>query len=652
MQFLTPAILWALAALSIPVIIHLFRFRKYKAFYFSQIRWLKALDEKQQSSRKLKHLLILSSRLLALLFLVLAFAQPVFSGNNAEEPTDKVILFIDNTQSMVGGDGQRNAWSSALEGARSLIESYPPNVQFRLLTHTEDPGAYNWLNANEALRQLQEIRRTYASLRWEQVAEKINYARQGDTYAPVYLFSDFQSDGSSSVSNWPDNVFLIKTSTVDIPDNISLDTMYFSQPPTRVGQTLELLVMVTNRGEDDAVDVFVQLDINGEVRDGTRVDLLAGETRQLTLSTILKSPGLHRGRVGIDDFPITFDDDLYVSFELRESLPVVLVRNTPDALDRVFEDEVFSTQVFTPSNLSLSAIRDADIVVWNAVNEVPSGITDALIAAGTPLFVVMPDDPQPSFMAFIERMGIPAPSGRRSTRLSLAEINWEDPIFYGVFMRREERPSLPELEDVWAFPSQVSDPILTFSDGTPYLFRQRGRQSVLVLASQVDVFSSDALFLPIFHNAALYARGGEKPYHILGDISSMRVAVNSSEDPLAIRINDRTHVPAQRRLGESSVEVRWEDQPAEPGNFTLTQGDEALGVLSVNASRRESRYPRMSADDLQTMFNGTPVEAGAQPANAVMGMRSGDQSTPLWWWGLLIAVLLLLTELILIRFLP
>ena len=358
------------------------------------------------------------------------------------------------------------------------------------------------------------------------------------------------------------------------------------------------------------------------------------------------------GRVAIDDFPMTFDDDLFFSYALREAIPVVLVRNKPDALDRLFEDEVFSTQSFTPGNLSLSAIRDADIVVWNAVNDVPSGVTDALIKAGTPLFIVMPDDPQPSFLSFIEHMGVPEPSARRNTRLSLAEINWDDPIFYGVFMRREERPSLPELKGVWSFPSQVNEPILTFADGTPYLFRQRGNQSVLVLASEVEAFSNDALFLPIFHNAALYARGGEKPYHILGNIGSMRIAITPNEEPLAMRIGERTHVPAQRRLGQTSVDVRWEDQPAEPGNFSLIQGGQEIGVLSVNASRRESRYPRMNTEDLQNIFGRTPIEAGDKPTNAVVGMRHQDQNTPLWWWGMLIAAIFLLIELILIRFLP
>ena len=50
MQFLFPSFLWALGLLAIPIIIHLFYFRRYKEVYFTNVRLLKELVEetKQQ----------------------------------------------------------------------------------------------------------------------------------------------------------------------------------------------------------------------------------------------------------------------------------------------------------------------------------------------------------------------------------------------------------------------------------------------------------------------------------------------------------------------------------------------------------------------------------------------------------------------------
>ena len=73
MQFLYPNILWALFTLTIPVIIHLFNFRRYKTVYFSNVAFLKNIRKETKSRSNLKNILILIARLLALAFLVLVF---------------------------------------------------------------------------------------------------------------------------------------------------------------------------------------------------------------------------------------------------------------------------------------------------------------------------------------------------------------------------------------------------------------------------------------------------------------------------------------------------------------------------------------------------------------------------------------------------
>ena len=83
MSFLYPGFLWALTALAIPVIIHLFYFRRYQKVYFSNVRFLKEIKEETATRNRLKHWLILVARLLAITALVLAFAQPFFPDEQA-----------------------------------------------------------------------------------------------------------------------------------------------------------------------------------------------------------------------------------------------------------------------------------------------------------------------------------------------------------------------------------------------------------------------------------------------------------------------------------------------------------------------------------------------------------------------------------------
>ena len=48
MQFLYPSFLWTLLALAIPIIIHLFYFRRFKRVYFTNVKFLKEVKEVQE----------------------------------------------------------------------------------------------------------------------------------------------------------------------------------------------------------------------------------------------------------------------------------------------------------------------------------------------------------------------------------------------------------------------------------------------------------------------------------------------------------------------------------------------------------------------------------------------------------------------------
>ena len=82
MNFLYPNFLWAISLIAIPIAIHLFNFRKYKKVYFSDISLLKNVNTQTKKQSKLKHILVLISRILALTCLVFAFSYPYKSFQN------------------------------------------------------------------------------------------------------------------------------------------------------------------------------------------------------------------------------------------------------------------------------------------------------------------------------------------------------------------------------------------------------------------------------------------------------------------------------------------------------------------------------------------------------------------------------------------
>ena len=121
MQFVHPAFLWALAALAIPIIIHLFYFRRFKKVYFTNVRFLKEVKEETSARRRLRNLLVLLARLLALAALVLAFAQPFIpQDTEVKKGTKAVSIYVDNSFSM-----------NALSQDVPLLEKAKQNVKLQ-----------------------------------------------------------------------------------------------------------------------------------------------------------------------------------------------------------------------------------------------------------------------------------------------------------------------------------------------------------------------------------------------------------------------------------------------------------------------------------------------------------------------------------------
>jgi L-asparagine transporter-like permease len=94
MNFLYPGFLLALLTIAIPIVIHLFNFRKFKKVYFSNVQFLKEAKEQNSSKEKLKHLLVLFSRILAISFLVFAFARPFIPLGNSASHSEKNAVSI------------------------------------------------------------------------------------------------------------------------------------------------------------------------------------------------------------------------------------------------------------------------------------------------------------------------------------------------------------------------------------------------------------------------------------------------------------------------------------------------------------------------------------------------------------------------------
>ena len=125
MTFLSPLLLWFLAAASVPVIIHLLNKRRHKTVQWAAMQFLLKATRESRGKKKLRHILILTCRALGIAALAFAVARPVVSGllGWGAGTIDTVVLVLDRSASMElrSGDGQAAKRDLVLQKVRDAM---------------------------------------------------------------------------------------------------------------------------------------------------------------------------------------------------------------------------------------------------------------------------------------------------------------------------------------------------------------------------------------------------------------------------------------------------------------------------------------------------------------------------------------------------
>jgi hypothetical protein len=190
MSFLRPEFLWGLGALAIPVLVHLFSFRRTRKVFFSNTRFISQITEETSAKRKIKQWLILSARMLCLLFLVLAFAQPFLPAEKQHRAGKPVLLYVDNSFSLTIQNGNATLLEQAIGYAQNLVKAFPSDTRFVFFTNNSDSWSNKPRTAQEVTEYLTQVKPTLQTKHFSTLLEKHNQWLDTDAF---FVLSDFQS---------------------------------------------------------------------------------------------------------------------------------------------------------------------------------------------------------------------------------------------------------------------------------------------------------------------------------------------------------------------------------------------------------------------------------------------------------------------------
>lgn len=672
MQFLYPSFLWGLTAIAIPIIIHLFHFRRFKKVYFPNIKYLRELKEETSSRNKLKNLLVLLARILAIVALVFAFAQPFIPQNEEVLKGKKAIsLFVDNSFSMSAQGEEIDLLTKAKLDALEVVNAYDNSDEFQVLTHDFSYGQLKWLNKEQAIETIESIEITHHVQLLSQVIQRQKVAfneSRSENYIS-FLISDFQQaivdieEEALDTAIQYNAVYLSSVQTA----NLSIDTCWWVAPIPVKGQQGSLIVQVHNYGNQDIEDLSVNLNYNRQNYPLAKVSVPAEQSTTDTLRFTLNKGGWSEATVSITDYPVRFDDEYHIAFEVSENIPVLVISETGKNpfIESVFEaSPIFELTYFPVSNIEYSSLGDYKLIVLKDLPGLSSGLAGSLldyVQEGGNL-MVFPGiqaniEQYNDFLATLQANRI---SEKEEINIKVGTINDQEFVFKEVFERIDRNIALPAVKMRYQTITGASSrnrQLLTFRDGKSCIDAYDIGEghlyfSTVPLDQEVNELVRMAeIFVPMVYRMALSSNISDKISYTIGLDRLIKVHRHLQASEIPYKITGlKEFIPGIRNVGPV-VQLDVQDQVEEPGMYTVIHEQDTIKRLAFNYDRRESDLSYLSREELEDRL-GSNLELFDSSENQVElteAIVAREKGIRLWKWFIILALMFLAFEMLFLR---
>jgi len=637
MQFTHPEILYALALLVIPILIHLFQLRRFQKVPFTNVEFLKKVDLQTRKSQKLKKWLTLITRLLLLAAIIFAFAQPYSSKSNSLNVDTETVIYLDNSFSMQAKGNQGELLRRAVQ---DIIGTLDEANEVTVYTNEE-----TYLNATAKSLRNDLLQLNYSSSQLDYNAAFLKgkklFSTNSETIKNLILISDFQQNKTLNF-NLSDS--LVETHLVKLNPlnsiNTSIDSLYIAN---QTASNIELHAQVKQR-ENAIENLPVSLFNNDELITKTAVN----SDNNIAIFTIPNNQSLN-GRISIDDASLQFDNDFFFNINQRPKINVLSINQVDDDhLRRVFSNDEFNYTNAASNQLNFNDIDKQNLIILNELNSIPQALNNALVAFVNDdsklLIIPSIDSDLMSYNQLFANFGIMQFSSENSNERKVTNINYSHPIFKDVFDTKVANFQYPKINSFYEFSSNSSS-LLSFEDGKPFLAQLN---NVFIFSAAISEensnFINSPLIVPTLYNIGRQSFKLPQLYFTIQNENTFEVNTTIQQDDiLKMSLNGSEIIPQQRTFTDKVV-ITTQETPDLAGTYNVNNKTITLEQVSYNYNRLESdlRYHDLSTLNHTNIGNSIP--------EVINQIKSDTNINALWKWFVIFALILLIIEMLILRF--
>ncbi len=673
MQFLYPTFLFALFTLAIPIILHLFYFRRFKRVYFTNVRFLREVKEETSARSRLRNLLVLLMRLLTLLFLVLAFAQPFIPQDTEVKQGRKgVSIFMDNSFSMTAMSQNAPLLERARQRAREIVQAYSEEDEFQILTNDFEGRHQRLVSKEDALGLIEEIKISPATRELSKVLARQQQAlRTGKAESQIaYIVSDFQKN-ITDLNTFQDTTLEINLVPLQAVQerNVGVDSVWFDSPVQMLNQTNNLLVSVRNYSQEAIDNVRLSIRYEGQTKPVGTLSIPPLSARVDTVPITILRTGWHDGELALTDYPVQFDDKFFFAFNVAEVVRVLLINdNAPNVyLDAAFTGMPgFKADNQLSRNINYAAFPSYQLIVLQDLPTISSGLASELRQyvnnGGNVLVFPSRQADINAYRSFLA--AFPAADFQIFEELerSVGTINMEEFVFQDVFENRSANLKLPVTKGNFRSSRNAirgEESLLTYRDGSAFLSKYRIGQGNLYLCAAPlneqysNLAQSGEIFVPMLYKMAISSARAQKIAYTIGRDESIEAdhTMSATEAVYKLRGASGEFIPEQRIIG-SKVFLGIGNQILQAGFYDMfLSADTTLAKYAFNYDRKESVLDYFTPTELRAQVGAAANVIDIMETAALTAkIEERSRGIVLWRWCLLLALLFIAAEVLLLRF--
>lgn len=665
MAFLAPLFLVALAAIGIPIAVHLTHRQRKEPVAFPSLMFLGKVEFRTTKRQRLRHPLLFALRTLAIVLLIAAFARPFVSSGNAATAGAgggrDVVVLLDRSYSMRAGD----RWARARAEAADVVAGLGPDDRATLVAFDARAAALAGPTADKgALRAaLDAVRPGDAAARWAPAASlaRSTLARAERPRREVVVVSDLQRGGWAPDESMrlPAGAAVRVMDVGGAAEGVAVTGIDF-QRATRDGRIeVTATARLANRGADTARDVPVTLALEGREAARATARVAPSAVASVALGPFALPSAVVRGVVTTGDGAAGTGATRHFTLERGRPLRVLLASEADAAPGRtlylrralgVAGEPAVALEVVR-GEVTMERLLAHDVVVLDDARPPRGQMARRLadwVAAGGGLLVTAGDRARAADwegdLAGVRAATIGDVVDRMGDRGGrLGALDRTHPVLEPFAAPRSGNFSAPRFFRYRALaPAEGAATVARWDDGSPALVERRvGEGRVLFWGSTFDNLWNDLplqpVFPPLVRQLVQHAAGweAERPWHVVGDAFDAAPLARGADTASAAELVALAPSGRQVRLAGPTPTLALDEAGAwEVRRFGARGAPDR--VLAVNVDAAELETGRIPVAEVTAVLSpGGGAAAGADVPEATLTPAERESRQSLWWFLLL-----------------